>query len=214
MTYQCCYTAMTRKQNGNSAALHCNNLIERCRILTLPLLLALTVAGLFMAPSMCEEISWSPWVKSSDKQISVRLGTVQRLYAARQPTMLCVSIRNDSDRKLDLLAPWGDWFFALSTGLKITRDNHSIKYTGPMKEYVLGRDSFCVIESGKIVEKCADFAEAQNQLDLSSAGKYTASFTYYSPAGEYQKMGFNFDNPWEGKVEVNSIAFERKAATK
>lgn len=158
-----------------------------------------------------EKVSWSPWAVSADKKLSVRFGSTQRRYTAAQETQLCLEIRNETNQNIDVLAPWGDRFYAMSAGLKITRDNVAQKYTGPQKEYVLGTSSFCTIEPKASVSKCMGFGATHNALDLSTPGNYKVGLTYYSPAVTYQKMGglFKFANPWEGTVELQAITFER-----
>src|SRR5262245_24010708 len=83
------------------------------------------------------------WVTSDDGMLALRFSVAARRVAANESIQAVGEIRNASDRKLTVLRPFGDWYTAKATGMKIwDGEERQVRYTGAAVSYVIGPNGF------------------------------------------------------------------------
>ncbi len=95
----------------------------------------------------------SDWVESDDGKVSVCLVVDKTTFTPSETITVRRAIRNNTDNSLSILRPFGDPFYAHSSGLKILGPEGTIAYAGPMKEYVLGTDAFHEVRGQTVIDE-------------------------------------------------------------
>ncbi len=142
----------------------------------------------------------SEWVKSDDGRLSVCLVVDKTTFSKNEPLIVRCAVRNNTDRPLTILRPFGDPFYAHSTGLRIVGPDGEIQYRGPMKEYVLGTGSFHDLPAHSVIDETLELPK-KYLPGLGVTGLYTIRYAY-SSSGYPKKKPRNL---WEGKIETGKV---------
>jgi len=141
---------------------------------------------------------YTDWKESKDKLLSISLATEKTTFKKKEAVVLRCIIKNLSDKPITLLRPFGDYFYAVSSGLTIDGPTGKVVYSGPMKEYALGTSAFVELKSGSVCEGTLDLSEAAKYLDgFGKPGKYTITYAYRSGGFPTLPTPANF---WNGKI--------------
>lgn len=168
------------------------------------------VAGLIMAGVMAMAAMYdkhvtptllSEWTDSTDGKLSICLTVNKTTFAPSENIVIRCAVRNNTDKPLLILRPFGDEFYALSTGLHILGPDGEIEYYGEMKEYVLGIDSFHELYPGMIIDETLELPKKYFK-GLGDRGLYKIDYKYFSTG--YPKR-LKSDNFWEGRIDSSAI---------
>ena len=145
------------------------------------------------------------WTDSQDKQLSVCFTASKTTFSRKETFVIRCAVRNNGNTPLTILRPFGDEFYALSSGLNILGPAGSITYKGAWKEYVLGTVSFHELEPHTVVDETL---EIPNNLfpGIQNPGLYKIAYIY-------QSSGYPKEKPadfWEGKVISSSVILLRQ----
>jgi len=143
----------------------------------------------------------SDWIESGDGKVSVCLVVDKTTFTPSETITVRCAIRNNTDNSLTILRPFGDPFYAHSSGLKILGPEGAIAYAGPMKEYVLGTGAFHELRGQTVIDERLELP--RNHLPgLGVPGLYRIQYTYQS-AGYPKKPKPR--NLWEGTVAMGAV---------
>jgi hypothetical protein len=145
------------------------------------------------------------WTDSQDKQLSVCFTASKTTFSRKETFIIRCAIRNNGDTPLTILRPFGDEFYALSSGLNILGPAGPVTYKGAWKDYVLGTDSFHELAPHTVADETF---EIPNNLfsGIQDPGLYKIAYIYLS-SGYPKKKPANF---WEGKVINSSVILLRQ----
>jgi hypothetical protein len=143
----------------------------------------------------------SDWVGSPDGKLSASLVVDKTTFSTGEDIFVRCAVRNDTDGPLTILRPFGDPFYAHSTGLCVLGPNGEVRYSGPMKEYVLGTGSFYELRGQTIIDERLELPK--NRLPgLGASGLYKIQYIYQSSG--YPKSP-KPRNLWEGRILTRPV---------
>ena len=143
----------------------------------------------------------SDWNDSTDGKLSMCLTVNKTTFSPLENIVIRSAVRNNTDKPIHILRPFGDEFYALSAGLHILGPENELEYYGAMKEYVLGTGSFHELKSGMVLDETLEIPK-KHFKGLGDLGLYKIRYKYLS-AG-YPKRP-KPDNFWEGSVNSKAI---------
>jgi hypothetical protein len=148
------------------------------------------------------------WANSEDGLLSVCFAADKTTFSKNEALSIRCAVRNNTDKPLTILRPFGDEFYSLSSGLFVLGPTGSVTYRGPWKEYVLALDSFCELPPHMIIDETL---EISNELltGIRSPGLYKIAYAYQSGGYPRKTKPANY---WEGKVIGNSVILLRQAS--
>ncbi len=148
------------------------------------------------------------WTDSKDELLSVCFTVDKTTFSRDEAFSIRCAIRNNTDKPLTILRPFGDEFYSLSSGLHILGPTGSVTYGGAWKEYVLGTDSFHELAPHTVIDETL---EIPNNLfpGIQNPGLYKIDYTYLSSGYPRKTKPANY---WEGKVVGNSVILLRQAS--
>lgn len=148
------------------------------------------------------------WTNSEDGLLSVCFTVDKTTFDSNEAFSIRCAIRNNTDKPLTILRPFGDEFYSLSSGLYILGPTGQITYHGPWKEYVLALDSFYELRPHTIIDETLKIPD-ELFAGLRSPGLYKIAYTYQSSGYPKKIKPANF---WEGKVIGDSVILLRQAS--
>lgn len=178
---------------------------------TLILVLAVSTATTVLADlnkyheSMAPK-SLSGWCKSDDGTISACFSTDKTTFGTNEILTVRCAIRNNTDKSITIQRPFGDTFYAHSTGINFLGPTGAISYTGEMKEYVLGTSSFIELSPHTVADETLDLP-ADIFPGLGSQGLYVISYVFISNGYPKQTPPDNF---WQGRIRTGPITILMK----
>ena len=143
------------------------------------------------------------WQPSHDGKVSVILSAERTAFAAGEDVTLRCAVRNNTDKPLTLLRPFGDDYFAESTGLNILGPAGVVGYVGPHKDYMLGEGSFLEVPAKSVIEETMKIPKDRFP-DWGKPGLYVIDYRYLSAGHPRQPKPANM---WEGYVDSNQVMF-------
>lgn len=161
------------------------------------------------SPTRWGDFAKSDWSTSEDGLVSVRLSSSMRSYAQMKPFLLTAELRNNSDKSLTLLRPFGDPFYASARGIEMTGPRGRVEYVGEMRRYALGTGAFVRLLPGRTVREKIALA-VLNHDSIFAAGTYTICYRYRSP--EYPGRTAVPPDHWKGSVTTRNLAVARRAS--
>jgi hypothetical protein len=145
--------------------------------------------------------TYRQWRTSTDGRISVCLSLEKTTFTAAEGVTLRCAVRNDTDKAMTILRPFGDEFFTEKTGLCILGPDGVVKYSGPQKEYQLAMDSFIELPARSVVEGA--FTIPKERLPgIEKPGLYVIDSRYMSSGYPTEQPPANF---WRGSVDSNAV---------
>ena len=142
------------------------------------------------------------WRQVKDSPISVCLALPKTTFAAGDGITLRCAIRNDSDKALTVLSPFGDTYFTTSTGVSILGPDGPVSYKGPHKDYVLSPDSFIELPARSVIEGEITITHVAFP-GLDKPGLFTIDYRYASQGHPAQPPPANY---WTGYVDSNAVS--------
>ena len=143
---------------------------------------------------------FSEWRSSGDGTISVCMHAETPTAGATNTIALRCALRNNTDKPLTLLRPFGDKWYAITLGISITGPRGAVLYQGPVAGYVLGEDAFTTLAPHTVTEGTIELKPDVFPA-LSSKGSYTISYRFLSDGYPGKTLP---DNYWSGLVAANS----------
>ena len=143
----------------------------------------------------------SQWYASNDGNVSACLSLDKTTYAKTEVATLRCALRNNSDKPITILRPFGDTFYAHAYGLTILGPNGPIPYHGAMREYMLGASAFIELNSHMVVEETIELLPDVFP-GLGDEGLYVISYDFLSDGYPQQPPPENF---WTGKIKTGSV---------
>lgn len=146
------------------------------------------------------------WIDSPDGRLSLCFTVDKTTFSKSEGFSIRCAIRNNSDKALTILRPFGDAFYSLSSGLHVLGPAGPITYRGAWKEYVLGTDSFHELPPHSIIDETL---EMPNELfpGLQTPGLHKVVYMYQS--SNYPKKT-SPENYWKGKIVSGSAVLLRQ----
>jgi hypothetical protein len=141
------------------------------------------------------------WQASADGKISVIISAERTTFAAGDEVMLRCAVRNNTDKPMTILSPFGDDYFAEATGLNILGPAGVVGYVGAHKDYVLGDGSFLELQPKSVVEHKMTIPRDRFP-DWGKPGLYVIDYRYLSAGYPKQPAPANF---WTGYVDSNQV---------
>ena len=160
---------------------------------------AITFAGTY-GKAMTPKIL-SDWKDSTDGQLSMCLSVNKTTFSPSEKIVIRCAVRNNTDKPINILRPFGDGFYALSSGLHLLGPEGELKYYGPMKEYVLGISSFHELKPGMVIDETLEIPKKYFK-GLGDLGLYRIKYKYLSSG--YPKRP-KPDNLWEGSIDSSAV---------
>jgi hypothetical protein len=145
--------------------------------------------------------SLSEWRESRDEKVSVCFAVDKTTFRTNDTITVRCAVRNNGDKPLTILRPFGDPFYAHCAGIAILGPDGAIPYRGAMKEYVLGTSSFLELAAHSVIEEAIDLPTGVFP-GLGKAGLYTIGYQFMS--GVYPKQPAP-DNYWQGQVKAAAL---------
>lgn len=142
------------------------------------------------------------WRDARDGKVSICFAVAKTTFSAKETIAVRCGIRNNTDKSLTMLRPFGDDFYSLSTGLAILGPDGEIPYRGAIKDYVLGTSSFVELPAHTVTEETLELPPDLFP-DLGKAGLYTIGYQYLS-GGHPEKTAP--ENLWQGKIKGASLS--------
>jgi hypothetical protein len=143
----------------------------------------------------------SEWKDSQDGKVSVCFAVDKTTFGAEEKITVRCAIKNLSDKPLTILRPFGDPFYAHSSGFTILGPDGAISYRGPMKEYMLGTASFLELPAHTVVDETIELP-ADVFPGLRKVGLYTIGYQFMSGCYPKDPPPANF---WGGKIKATSL---------
>ena len=147
------------------------------------------------------------WVDSDDGSLALRLSVASLTVAADADIEITAQIRNTSGRPITVLLPFGDWYVAEASGIKIWNKKRRLRYTGATPDYVVGKDGFAVVAPGETIEDKIKLTAA-NFAGLEELGMYALRYDYRYDGGWDATAGIR--GAWRGKVSSREVHVSRK----
>ncbi|MHC4174333.1 MAG: hypothetical protein ACYTBX_04355 [Planctomycetota bacterium] len=146
------------------------------------------------------------WTNSEDGLLSVCFAVDKTTFSKNEAFSIRCAVRNNTDKSLTILRPFGDEFYSLSSGLHILGPTGSVTYRGPWKDYVLGTDSFHELAPHTVIDETL---KIPNNLfpGIHNPGLYKIDYIYQSSGYPRKTKPANY---WEGKVIGNSVILLRQ----
>ena len=149
-----------------------------------------------MAPKIMSE-----WCTADDGNVSACFVTDKTTYGTNEILMVRCAIRNNTDKSITVLRPFGDTFYAHSAGLTLFGPAGAIPYSGAMKEYMLGTSSFLELPPHTIADETLSLP-VDIFPGLGSPGLYVIGYTYISNGYPKQPPPENY---WQGRIRTRSV---------
>ena len=151
------------------------------------------------------------WVTSDDGKVALRLSVMAQRVTANESIHVAAEIRNESEQKITVLRPFGDYYDAVARGMKIWDEERQIRYTGPMASYVIGALAFAVIGPGEVVQGKLELTA--NFAGIERPGRYTLRYDYsYDGYWDTTAAAGNsgISNAWRGRISSRELQVSRK----
>ena len=142
----------------------------------------------------------SDWNDSADGKLSMCLTVNKTTFSPSENIIIRCAVRNNTDNPVHILRPFGDGFYALSSGLHILGPDGELKYYGPMKEYVLGISSFYELKPGMVIDEALEIPKKYFK-GLGDLGLYRIKYKYLS-SGYPKKPKPDL---WEGSIDSSAV---------
>jgi len=150
--------------------------------------------------------SLTEWCKADDGKVSTCFMVDKTTFGTNEIVKVRCAVRNITDKTITILRPFGDSFYAHSTGLKILGPDGPIPYRGAMKEYVLGTSSFVELKPHTVVDETLELP-VDIFPGLHKAGLYIISYVFLSDGYPKQPLPEGF---WKGQIKTSCITILMK----
>jgi len=149
-------------------------------------------------------------VDSKDGALSLRLSAIHARVEKTRPIALAAELRNNTDKPLNVLRPFGDRYVALAVGIELTGPNGPLRYTGPTLTYVLGSGAFATLAPGQVIRDKLEL-HVSTFAGSDAAGTYTVRYTYRASVGNEQTAARRgFKNLWTGQIRSEAVTVTRQ----
>ena len=145
--------------------------------------------------------SLSQWCTSNDGNVSACFALDKTTYDRTEVVTLRCALRNNADKPIIILRPFGDSFYTHAYGLTILGPNGPIPYRGAFKEYMLGMSAFIELNSHMVVEGTMELLPDVFP-GLGDEGLYVISYEFMSDGYPIQPPPENY---WKGKIKTGSV---------
>ena len=143
----------------------------------------------------------SQWCLSNDGNVAACSTLDKTTYYRHEAVSLRCALRNNTDKPITILRPFGDTFYAHAYGLSILGPNGPIPYRGEMKEYMLGTSAFIELNAHMVVEETIELPP-DSFPGLGDEGLYVISYDFLSDGYPKQPPPENF---WKGKIKTGPV---------
>ena len=143
----------------------------------------------------------SEWKDSRDGKVSICLAVDKTTFSVIETITVRCALRNNSEKPLTILRPFGDSYYAHSAGLAILGPEGAITYQGAMRDYVLGTSSFMKLQPHTVVEETLALPTAVFP-NLNKAGLYTIRFQFLSDGYPKQPAPESY---WQGQIKAAAL---------
>lgn len=144
---------------------------------------------------------FSEWRSSDDGAVSVCMQAKAATVGTKKGIALRCALRNNTDKPLTILRPFGDRWYALTSGIGITGPRGEVSYRGPVAGYVLGTDAFTELAPRTVTEGMLEL-KPDVFPTLGPKGSHTISYTFLSDGYSGNTIPENF---WSGLVVANPV---------
>jgi RNA polymerase sigma factor (sigma-70 family) len=148
------------------------------------------------------------WVKSADGVLALRL--TGGAGKPEEPIQIIVSLRNRSDRPVNVLRPCGDDYQARSVFVELKGPGGKFKYTGPNPTYTLGKQAFFTLSPGDTISDPLAIT-VDNRQGSDVAGEYRVTFTYEATASNrtWADKQHGLPDLWTGRIQSQTITVRK-----
>jgi hypothetical protein len=143
----------------------------------------------------------SEWHDAPDGKLSACLTVDKTNFSAGDKIAIHCAVRNNTDKPMTILRPFGDFFYAISAGVTIQGPNGPVSYRGPMKSYALGAGSFMELPPHKVVDETLELP-ADYFPGLGASGRYTIRYEFLSNGYPKQPAPENY---WQGRIKTSPV---------
>ncbi len=169
-------------------------------------------ASAIAEPESQQPRAGNTWVTSDDGRLALRLSVMTPRVKANKDILVAVEMRNESQQKLTVLRPCGDWYTAKALSMKIWGGERQIRYTGPAVTYVIGATAFAVIGPGEVVEDRLELM-IDNFAGIKPRGHYTLRYDYsydghWDAAAAAGNSGIK--DAWRGTISSREVQVFRE----
>lgn len=152
------------------------------------------------------------WVASDDRQLALRMSVGSPSVGADKDFQLIAELRNDSQRPITVIRPFGDWYLSSAVGIKIWNAQRRVDYTGPKWTYVVGSDAFAVIAPGETIQDKIDMS-IENFAGIEEQGEYILRYDY-TYDGRWDTTaaagGSGIKDAWRGTIVSREVQVIRE----
>ena len=143
----------------------------------------------------------SNWKDSTDGKLSMCLTVNKTTFSPSENIVIRCAIRNNTDKSLLILRPFGDGYYVLSSGLHILGPDGEMEYFGAMKEYMLGTSSFHELKPAMVIDETLELPKKYFK-GLGELGLYKIGYKYLSLG--YPKTA-KPENFWQGNIDSSAV---------
>lgn len=148
------------------------------------------------------------WVKSDDGVLALRL--TGGAGKPEEPIQIIVSLRNRSDRPVNVLRPCGDDYQARSVFVDLQGPKGKLKYTGDIPDYTLGKQAFVTLAPGDTISDPLAIT-VDNRQGSDAAGEYRITFTYEATPSNrtWAEKQYGLADLWTGRIRSLPITVRK-----
>ncbi len=152
------------------------------------------------------------WVDADGGLLALRLSVSAQTVTKGVPVKITAQIRNTGKMPVTVLRPFGDWYHAKASGIKIWDDKRRIRYSGPTPGYVIGADAFAVLAPGATIENHIELT-TDNFAGIETPGSYTLRYDYsydgcWDETAAAGKSGIR--SAWRGTITSREVRVTRR----
>ncbi|MDF3056605.1 MAG: hypothetical protein K0R17_820 [Rariglobus sp.] len=144
----------------------------------------------------------SEWRSSSDGAVSVCAYVDKTTFGATESIPLRCALRNNTGKPLTILRPFGDRWYAQTSGISIVGPGGVVPYRGPIAGYVLGTGAFIELAPHTVTEGVIEL-KPDVFPSLGEKGLYTIIYTFLSGGYPHKTTPQNY---WEGIITANPVS--------
>jgi hypothetical protein len=150
------------------------------------------------------------WVKSADGALALRLTARATEVTVGSPIEVVASLRNLTDKPVNVLRPGGDNYRARSSGIDLQGPKGAIRYTGDTPDYTLGATSFVTLEPGEAVSNHLSIT-VDDRRGSDRPGEYRVTFTYEADDGHRTTATkqLQLKDLWIGQIKSESVVVKK-----
>jgi hypothetical protein len=149
------------------------------------------------------------WVVSDDRQLALRLSADSATVKGAKPIVIVAELRNAGTAPVNVIRPFGDWYLAEASGLKIWSRVKRIDYSGPTPGYVIAESAFATLKPGEAVKDTLKILP-ENFAGSEQPETYVLRYDYSYDGTWDTLVNSKYTDIWRGQIVSREVRVVRK----